>query len=58
MGGRRAARHGVESTTLELSGFYRNIIHGISAILRYMYIYVLPKEAVLKFLLKPYGLAM
>lgn len=55
MGGRRAARHGVESTTLELN---RNIIHGISAILRYMYIYVLPKEAVLKFLLKPYGLAM
>lgn len=49
MGGRRAARHGVESTTLELSGFYRNIIHRISAILRYMYIYVLPKEAVLKF---------
>lgn len=58
MGGRRAARRGVESTTLELSGFYRNIIHRISAILSYTYIYVLPKEAVLKFLVKPYGLAM
>lgn len=52
MGGRRTACLGVGSTTLELSGFVGKLGYF------YFEVYVLPKEAVLKFLVRPYGLSM